>query len=156
MELMSMQQSWRYVLYMHLHKLITTPALQDHVAYSWVTPMDTGQSKRLLCLSCHLSTPLCCVAITLIVLTVPLQQEGHEIWGWTPLHHAALHNQFEVVKLLLSHGADIDTPDCKVSPAVQLQSCHSCDSYQPDQLQCCVETQVGCCMQLFYPLVWQW
>ena len=66
-----------------------------------------------------LSTVLCCVATVLMVLTVPQQaeEEGHGNWGWTPLHRAALHNQIEVVKLLLSHGADIDAADCKASPA---------------------------------------
>ena len=51
-----------------------------------------------------------------MVFVVLQKEEEDGSWGWTPLHWAALHNQVEVVQLLLSHGADIDAVDCKASP----------------------------------------
>ena len=42
------------------------------------------------------------------------QDEALSSWEWTPLHHAALHNHFDMVKLLLSHGADVDPSDSEV------------------------------------------
>lgn len=39
------------------------------------------------------------------------QDKALRSWGWTPLHHAALHNHMDMVKLLLSHGADVNATD---------------------------------------------
>ena len=42
-----------------------------------------------------------------------VQGEAQE---WTPLHHAALRGHMDMVKLLLSHGANIDARDRAVGP----------------------------------------
>ena len=39
-----------------------------------------------------------------------------EAEGWTPLHHAAMHSHKDMVKLLLSHGADVNATDYVVGP----------------------------------------
>jgi len=63
-------------------------------------------------------------------------QEGQK--GWTPLHYACHHGRLEIVKLLVSHGADVDrtiSPTCGFP--LWLATCRDLHSKQPGRSKEC-------------------